>query len=260
MGNILIAGFGSAVDLDVVTAEAGDVVAGKVIVDKNGNPLTGTLTLTGNAGPGDVLNGITFYSTNPKSKQTGTLSLSGNAGTGDVRKGKTFYSTNAKSKQTGTMAEKGAATYTPGTSNQVISANQYLTGAQTILGDADLVAANIVSGKNIFGVAGNAHKYGRWLNDVATSGSGTFYYTGNNGSDYLPYLSITGFGFTPLAVTASIFTGGNNQVGSFDGWNYVVGGKLTYKPSTGSAKFGYNNIVMPVPLSGSYEVLIVGYY
>lgn len=230
MGNILITGFGSAVDLDVVTAEAGDIVAGKVIVDKNGNPLTGTLTLTGNVG------------------------------TGDVRRGKTFYSTNPKSKQTGTMAEKGAATYTPGTANQVISANQYLTGAQTILGDADLVAANIVSGKNIFGVAGNAHKYGRWLNDVATSGTGNFYYTGNNGSDYLPYLSITGFGFTPLAVTASMYSSGSNHVASFDGWNYVIGEKLTYKPSTGSAKFGYNNIVMPVPFSGTYEVLIVGYY
>lgn len=32
MGNILIAGFGSAVDLDVVTAEAGDIVAGKVVL------------------------------------------------------------------------------------------------------------------------------------------------------------------------------------------------------------------------------------
>ena len=230
MGNILITGFGSTVDLDVVTADAGDIIAGKVIVDKNGNPLTGTLTLTGNVG------------------------------TGDVRRGKTFYSTNPKSKQTGTMTEKGAATYTPGTANQVISANQYLTGAQTILGDADLVASNIVSGKNIFGVAGNAHKYGRWLNNVATSGSGTFYYTGNNGSDYLPYLSITGFGFTPLAVTASMYSSGSNHVASFDGWNYVIGEKLTYKPSTGSAKFGYNNIVMPVPFSGTYEVLIVGYY
>ena len=230
MGNILIAGFGSAVDLDVVTAEAGDIVAGKVIVDKNGNPLTGT------------------------------LSLSGNAGTGDVRRGKTFYSTNPKSKQTGTMAEKGAATYTPGTSNQVISANQYLTGAQTILGDADLVAANIVSGKNIFGVAGNARKYGVWKNKVTPAGSGTFYYSGNNGSDYLPYLSITGFGFTPVGITAAAFIGNEEQVSGYDGWNYAIGGGLIYKPSTGAAKFAYNNIVIPVRYSGTYDVVLVGYY
>lgn len=49
---------------------------------------------------------------------------------------------------------KTAATYTPGTTNQVINAGTYLTGAQTIAGDADLTAANIKSGVNIFGVAG----------------------------------------------------------------------------------------------------------
>ena len=49
---------------------------------------------------------------------------------------------------------KPAATYTPTTTNQVINAGNYLTGAQTIAGDADLTAANIKSGVNIFGVAG----------------------------------------------------------------------------------------------------------
>lgn len=51
---------------------------------------------------------------------------------------------------------KGAATITPGTSDQVINGSTYLTGAQTIEGDADLVAGNIVAGKTIFGVAGSA--------------------------------------------------------------------------------------------------------
>lgn len=55
---------------------------------------------------------------------------------------------------TGTIPSKTAQTYTPGTSNQTISAGQYLAGAQTISGDADLVSANIKSGANIFGVAG----------------------------------------------------------------------------------------------------------
>lgn len=54
----------------------------------------------------------------------------------------------------GTIPSKTAQTYTPGTSNQTISAEQYLSGAQTIAGDADLVAGNIKSGVNIFGVAG----------------------------------------------------------------------------------------------------------
>lgn len=55
------------------------------------------------------------------------------------------------------VTQKVAATITPGTSNQTIAAGTYLTGAQTILGDADLVSANIKSGANIFGVAGNSN-------------------------------------------------------------------------------------------------------
>lgn len=55
---------------------------------------------------------------------------------------------------TATVTTKAAATITPGTTTQTISANQYLTGAQTIAGDADLVAGNIRSGVNIFGVNG----------------------------------------------------------------------------------------------------------
>lgn len=57
---------------------------------------------------------------------------------------------------TASVTTKAAATITPGTSNQTINSGTYLTGAQTISGDANLVAANIVSGKSIFGVSGSA--------------------------------------------------------------------------------------------------------
>lgn len=43
MSKIWIPGGGGGADLDVVTAGAGDVLSGKVIVDKDGNPLTGTM-------------------------------------------------------------------------------------------------------------------------------------------------------------------------------------------------------------------------
>ena len=55
---------------------------------------------------------------------------------------------------TATVTTKAAATITPGTSSQTIAAGTYLTGAQTIAGDADLVASNIKSGVEIFGVTG----------------------------------------------------------------------------------------------------------
>lgn len=58
---------------------------------------------------------------------------------------------------TQSIPTKQAAIITPGTSNQSIAAGQYLVGAQTIEGDADLISANIKSGVTIFGVAGNAN-------------------------------------------------------------------------------------------------------
>ena len=53
------------------------------------------------------------------------------------------------------VTKKAAATYTPSTANQTIAAGQYLSGAQTIKGDANLVPGNIKSGASIFGVAGS---------------------------------------------------------------------------------------------------------
>ena len=57
---------------------------------------------------------------------------------------------------TASVTTKASATITPGTSNQTIASGTYLTGTQTISGDANLVAGNIVSGKTIFGVSGSA--------------------------------------------------------------------------------------------------------
>ncbi len=230
MGRVLMTGGGGGADLDVITAAADDVLSGKVIVDKDGNPLTGTLTLSGNAGAADVLSGKTFYTTNPKSKQTGTM---------------------------GTM---GGATYTPKAAQQTVSCSgKKMTGNIIIKGDGNLVAENILNGKSIFGVAGNVRKYATWSGSISTGGSGTFTYIGNNGSTYLPYVSKTGFGFTPLSVTAYAWINGISFTG-YDGYNYFVYGNMGYQPNTGPAKFAYNNIVMPVTSAGSHLVRIVGYY
>ena len=57
---------------------------------------------------------------------------------------------NASVSLSATVTTKAATTITPGTSNQEIAAGTYLTGKQTILGDANLVAANIKSGVSLF--------------------------------------------------------------------------------------------------------------
>ena len=60
---------------------------------------------------------------------------------------------------TQSVKTKGAQTFTPGRSNQVIGANQWLSGAQTIMGDANLVSGNIRDGVTIFGTRGNVIEY-----------------------------------------------------------------------------------------------------
>ena len=143
MGRILMTGGGGDADLDVITAEADDILSGKVIVDKDGNPLTGTLTLSGDAGAGDVLSGKTFYTTNPKSKQTGTM---------------------------GTM---GGGTYTPKAAQQTVSCSgKKMTGNIVIKGDGNLVAGNIRKGKSVFGVSGNVNAYRSGFKQINSNGSG----------------------------------------------------------------------------------------
>lgn len=75
-----------------------------------------------------------------------------NAAAADIRPGKSGYVNGVK--VAGSMAEKAAATYTPGTSDQTIAADQYLAGAQIIKGDPNLQAANILKDVVLFGVTG----------------------------------------------------------------------------------------------------------
>ena len=78
------------------------------------------------------------------------------------------------------ITRKSAATITPTTTNQTIDAGQYLSGAQTIKGDGNLVPENIISGKSIFGVSGSVviQKYYTGTSDPSSS-------LGNDGDIYL---------------------------------------------------------------------------
>lgn len=77
----------------------------------------------------------------------------GDAAASDMLSGKKAYVNGTL--VTGNIQSKAAATYTPTTSDQTIAADQYLSGAQTVKGDANLVASNILNGVTIFGVQGN---------------------------------------------------------------------------------------------------------
>ena len=70
----------------------------------------------------------------------------------DVLAGKTYFAQNAL--HTGAIPPLDAQTITPGTSDQIIAAGQYLAGAQTIKGDIHLQPENIAQGVTLFGVVG----------------------------------------------------------------------------------------------------------
>lgn len=73
------------------------------------------------------------------------------------------------------LLTQGAQVWTPSTANQTIPANTYLTGAQTIKGDSNLIPANIAKGTSIFGVEGTMEGGGVQLEtcQVQVTGSGS---------------------------------------------------------------------------------------
>ena len=111
-----------------------------------------------------------------------TLTKTGVTTTPTVNAGyvSTATSSTATIALTASVTTKAAATITPGTSNQTIASGTYLTGAQTIEGDADLVASNIISTANIFGVQGSVVIQHYYTGTETPSSS-----TGVNGDIYL---------------------------------------------------------------------------
>lgn len=203
---------GGGADLDVITATSPDVLAGKVIVDKDGNPLTGTLELTGDAADSQVLDKKTYYNKDAKVKRSGTMpnrgavtaalnaggsyaipagyhngsgkvtanSLAsqtpGNASAGHMLSGQTAWVNG--SKITGNIVSMGGQTITPGSSQQTISCyGKYMTGNVVVKAVSNLSAGNIKKGVNVAGVIGIFEGYVPIATDL--------YLRGNNISGWI---------------------------------------------------------------------------
>ena len=90
--------------------------------------------------------------------------------TSTITAGYTPADTKSKTLQ---LSTQGAQTITPTTTDQTIASGKYLTGVQTIKGDANLIPANIKSGVEIFGVLGTHEGGGTVVERTLDSGGGT---------------------------------------------------------------------------------------
>lgn len=128
------------------------------------------------------------------------------------------------------LTTQAAQTITPGTSDKTIASGRYLTGTQTIKGDANLVAGNIKSGVSIFGVEGT-HAGGGSDGGGAQVATGSF--TPTNADFKNNPIAITGLGFRPKyvdimleATVAFPAAVGNNTIGLY--WYDSMGDTSIY--------------------------------
>ena len=193
---------GSYVQIDMLSSEFGDataadVAAGKTFTSSDGFKVAGTATISGSTPtlqaksvtptkseqivtPDSGYDGLS--SVTVEAMPTGVLSTpSINTSTGIMTVGvSTAGYLDTSATKTLQLTTKSTATITPNTTDQTIAAGQYLTGAQTIKGDGNLVPENIISGKSIFGVSGSVviQKYYTGTSDPSSS-------LGNDGDIYL---------------------------------------------------------------------------
>lgn len=204
MGIICSSGGGGRADLDVVTATAENVEAGKVIVGPDGEPITGVLPVY-NAGQQALSSGM----------NTGANHYFMNIPYGSYKKGgsepngswvhvtldklrQDIGATNRAlwlpsatiAGQAGTMPVQGGSTNVPTTAQKlIVSANRYVNGNIYMAGDANFTEANIKKGVTMWGKTGQFEGYVAVATDL--------YYRGNNPSgisrkdDYTIYYTVS---------------------------------------------------------------------
>lgn len=241
MGKIWMPGGGGGADLDVVTAGSGDVLAGKVIVGADGEPLVGTMPNRGavsqtlNAGgsytvPAGYHNGSGSVTANSLASQT-----SATASAGHILSGQTAWVNG--NRIIGNIASMGGQTITPGSSQQTISCSgKYMNG-------------NIV----ISAVS----KYGV-INGRVSSSSSTKYFSGD-APGTLHYIELNP-GFTPTCITAILDREGQDSSVYTNYGQFIVSGRGYPAVRSVVSTLTSSSLIIPVYSVGTYNLLVAGYY
>ena len=162
-GNVVTGTLELGTSTSDATATAGDILAPKTAYVAAGK-VTGTIATRGDSdvtasGPQVAVPAGYYPQAVSRSVQTAELGAPAiavdNAGeiTATVAQDEGYVPGSTKT-ATMQLDTQGAQTLIPGAANQIIPAGKYLTGAQTVQGDANLLPENIKKGVSLFGVAG----------------------------------------------------------------------------------------------------------
>ena len=224
--------------LDSITANANDILSGKVVINSDGELLTGTMTNRGTWNSSVGINGSV------------TIPAGYHNGSGRV---------------TNSVSTMGGQTITPRSTSQTVSCSgRYMTGNIVVNGDSNLVAANIISGKSIFGVAGNARSYRQTTGSKNSTGSVRYQYSedGSTSTGTFYYYDVNP-GFTPTFAFAAKTNDGSRTCMDTTWNSYLLHRPdwegRTVNKSTNGVPFTSSNTRLVLPDSGSYGYWIVGY-
>ncbi len=158
-----------------------------------------------------------------------------------------------------------AETYIPGIADQTIASGQYLSGIQTILGDANLVTDNIKAGASIFGVSGKSSVVDT---EDATAGAGDIL---SGKTVYINGAKTTGNMPNNGSVSQSLAINGSYTIpkGYHDGTGKVTQNipsksAQTYNPSTSTQTItsgqylSGNQVIAPVTGNANVNDVVAG--
>lgn len=210
--NKVVFGAVSIMDISDSTVTADKLAKGVTAYDKAGEKITGTMeassaptlqektvtpstsaqSITADNGY-DGLSKVTVNAMPTATQATPSITISSDGKiTASATQSAGYVAAGTKS-ATKQLTTKSAATITPSTSNKTIASGTYLTGTQTIKGDANLVAGNIKSGTSIFGVTGSYEGSSPNLQSksVTYTSNGTATITPDEGYDGLSSVDVT---------------------------------------------------------------------